>query len=301
MRLLSVVVLGVLSTTSFLVSHAQQPTEKSPNVLEGTLRVHPTIHDRFFIDDFGDGQKCTLLQADDRLKQIAPGSLLRVRGKLESKFLGEGPYEIGTRFIYMNVDKVEVLRNPATTLPELSDQPVADSALDRELDRVYAQLQPLFRRYYQQATAANLHGNGVRFEYNVTTYEFPYTGTGPPKKHENPIQRGPKKSGVACSVFIGKGPYSGPIQMQVAPEGTSLGPVTFDKKVFKLMLMAPHSAQKDMHLWVALSYPQDASAEFVKDFIAIIAAFEKDALPDTAPAIGGKRAAQRAPHNPDAE
>jgi hypothetical protein len=193
-----------------------------------------------------------------------------------------------------------VLRSATTTLPELSDQPLADAALERELDRVYAQLQPLFQKYYPQATAANLHGNGIRFEYNVTTYEFPYTGTGPPKaKHENPIQRGPRKGGVACSVFIAKGPYDGQLAMQLAPDSTSLGPVTHDKTVFKLMLMAPHSARQDMHLWAALSYPADASPDFIKEYVAILTAFEKDTLPNAAPAVAGKRAASHGDANGD--
>lgn len=298
MRILSAVVLCVLCITSFLVAHAQQPTEKSPDVLEGTLRVHPTLHVRYFIDDFGDGQNCALLKADDRLQQIAPGSLLRVRGQLGSKLFGEGPREIATRFIYMDVDEAEVLRSPATTFPELSDQPLVDTALDRELGRVYAQLQPLFQKYYPQAAAANLHRNGVHFEYNVTTYEFPYTG-GTKAKHEDPIQRGPKKGGVACSVFIAKGPYAGQLVMQVASESTSLGPVKIDKKVFTLMLMAPHSARQDVHLWAALSYPADASPVFIKEYVAILTAFEKDTLPNAAPAVAGKRVASHADGNGD--
>ncbi|MEX0675829.1 MAG: hypothetical protein WD063_02060, partial [Pirellulales bacterium] len=89
-----------------------------------------------------------------------------------------------------------------------TDVSLGDPALDRALDRVYAQLRPLFKKYYPQASAGNLHRNGIYIEQAVTTFEFPYTGP-PGRKHESPIQRGPKKGGILCHVSLEKGPYRG--------------------------------------------------------------------------------------------
>lgn len=85
------------------------------HVLEGTLRVHPKFHYRYYIDGFGDGQKCALFGADDQLQATKPGSLVRVRGQLASKFFGPrkptpGTALLSTWIIYMDVDEVEVLR-----------------------------------------------------------------------------------------------------------------------------------------------------------------------------------------------
>jgi hypothetical protein len=113
----------------------------------------------------------------------------------------------------------------------------------------------------------------MQFELNTTTYEFPYTGP-PGMKHENPIQRGPKAGGILCYVYLAKGPYRGQLAMP-GREGSTLGPVTLDKKEFKQMLMAPYSARRDMHLWAALDYPPDVSPEFLKEYVALMTAFEK--------------------------
>ena len=53
----------------------------SPDVLEGTLRVHPKFHYRYYIDGFGDGQECALFDADSKLASIKPGTPVRVSGR----------------------------------------------------------------------------------------------------------------------------------------------------------------------------------------------------------------------------
>jgi hypothetical protein len=141
-------------------------------------------------------------------------------------------------------------------------------------ERVQTELQALFQKYYPKAKFTNQEVNGLRFEYDVTTFEFPYAG---PKgaKHENPIQRGPKKGGILCNVFSREGSYTGPIAFP-SLDG-QIPQYTLDRKVYKTLLMAPYSAKRDAHLWVALSYPPDASEDFLKQFHAIINDFEKDA------------------------
>lgn len=100
------------------IADAQKVSKKPVDVLEGVLRVHPKFHYRYYIDGFGGGQQCALFLADKRLKQIKPGSLIRVRGDLASKRFGGDPKDkrsalAKTWIIYMNVDQVEVLRKSA--------------------------------------------------------------------------------------------------------------------------------------------------------------------------------------------
>ncbi|MEX0675830.1 MAG: hypothetical protein WD063_02065, partial [Pirellulales bacterium] len=65
-----------------------------------------------------------------------------------------------------------------------------------------------------------------------------------------------------------------------AAEDSTLGPMVVDKKIYKVMLMAPYSAKQDAHLWARLSYPSDASNGFLKEFRAIMTAFETEPPPD---------------------
>lgn len=140
-------------------------------------------------------------------------------------------------------------------------------------DRVCAKLQELFQKYYPKATSTNRNVNGFHFEYEVTTFEFPPAD--PTGKHENPIQHGPKKGGILCSVYLMKGEYRG--QLALSPRGGGqYGPNIIDRKMYKQLLAAPYSPKRDAHLWVSLSYPPDARDDFLKEFRAVMKDFEKD-------------------------
>jgi hypothetical protein len=93
--------------------------KKSPDVLEGVLRVHPKFHYRYYIAGFGDGQHCALFGADEQFKKIAPGTRVRVQGELAARFFGNTadptPALVSTWIIYMDVDKVELLRDRVET------------------------------------------------------------------------------------------------------------------------------------------------------------------------------------------
>jgi hypothetical protein len=140
-------------------------------------------------------------------------------------------------------------------------------------DHVVAKLQALFQRHYPKAAFRNSQVDGLHVEYEVTTYEFsPRDAT---KKHENPIQRGPKKGGILCSVYLEKGEYRG--QLAQSSHGLSQYELLLiDRKMYKQLLMAPYSPNRDAHLWVSLSYPPDANEHFLKEFRAIMKDFEKE-------------------------
>ena len=154
---------------------------------------------------------------------------------------------------------------------------------------VCEKLQALFQKYYPKATFRNLGVNGIHFEYEVTTFEFPYTGP-PGRKHMATTERGPKKGGILCSVYLEKGKYSGQIALMprlrkrayetysILPGGNSQYDLLIDRKVYKTLLMAPYSAKRDAHLWVSVSYPPDASEEFLKEFRALMDEFEDEAI-----------------------
>ena len=99
-----------------------QPKKQDLQTLEGLLRVHPKFHYRYYIDGFGDGQQCALFKADKRLRQLKPGSVIRVQGRLRSDFFGPRDNSgamISSWIIYMEVQQVKLLREPIepTKLP----------------------------------------------------------------------------------------------------------------------------------------------------------------------------------------
>lgn len=85
-------------------------------------------------------------------------------------------------------------------------------------DRVCAKLEALFKKHYPKATFDNQGVNGIHFEHEATTFEFPYTG---PKgvKREAEKQWGPKKGGILCSVYSHPGPYLGQLALRPPGEG----------------------------------------------------------------------------------
>jgi hypothetical protein len=103
---------------------AQKEAVRPADVLEGTLGASLKPRFPYFIEGFGDGQKCALFLADDRLKNIEPRSFIRVRGHLGSRYFGPNPMDphpavSPTWVIYMDVDDVEVLRKPPKVFPPL--------------------------------------------------------------------------------------------------------------------------------------------------------------------------------------
>jgi hypothetical protein len=139
-------------------------------------------------------------------------------------------------------------------------------------ESVCKKLQALFQKHYPAATFTNSQADGVRLEYRVTTFEFPPAD--PTLKHENPIQRGPQKGGILCSVHLEKGNYAGQLFLFPQRDGQH-GAYLIDRKVYKQLLLAPYSHKRDSHLWVSLSYPPDASEDFLKEFRALMSDFEK--------------------------
>jgi len=78
-------------------------------------------------------------------------------------------------------------------------------------------------------------------------------------------ERGPKPGGILCDITLQKGAY----------HGQTMVPQAFDKRYFKVLLLAPHAAKQDVHIEVHLSYPRDVNADFVKRFTDLANDFGK--------------------------
>jgi hypothetical protein len=144
---------------------------------------------------------------------------------------------------------------------------------------LYAKLKPVFEKYYPSATMTNKGANGLHFEYAVTNFDFstpPRPGAG--AKRENPIQRGPKHGGILCSVYLEKGKYHDQRIISFTPvEGGELAEFVNDRKEYRELVLAPYSKKRDAYLWVVLSYPPDATDEFLKELRKVVKSFSSDA------------------------
>lgn len=85
------------------------------SVLEGTLKVHPKFAYRFYLDGLANGQSCGLTGMDNKLKDLQPGTRIRVRGTLHSRHFEESAYHqpnaalIVADYIYMDVKHLKLV------------------------------------------------------------------------------------------------------------------------------------------------------------------------------------------------
>jgi hypothetical protein len=142
-----------------------------------------------------------------------------------------------------------------------SDQ--STNAANPALKRFYGELRTLFRRHYPKMTS-HLLKEKMHFEQETRIFiVHEPTKTG---EWQDPWEtRGPKPGGILCDVTLQEGRY----------QGAAVVPQTFDKRYFKVLLMAPYSAEHDCHLLVHLSYPGNVSGEFLKEFTEFVNNYPK--------------------------
>ncbi len=157
-------------------------------------------------------------------------------------------------------------------MPVWKDQhsPVPNAVCER--------LRRLFQKYYPEVSYTNRNLNGIRFEYDVTTYELPPpAGKG---KHESRRQRGPKAGGILCSVYLQRGAYAG--QAGLFPLGNGqYSNLVRDREGYRQICMAPYSSVINSHLWAVLSYPPDTSDDFIREYNAVMTDFANNKVLDT--------------------
>ncbi len=125
---------------------------------------------------------------------------------------------------------------------------------NQTLQPLYKQLGDLFHHYYPNATG-HLLGDKIHFEYDTRIFIVHE----PSKMGEwqDPWEeRGPKTDGILCEIELQHGTYG----------GAAVVPQTFDKRYFTVLLLAPYFQKIDAYLYVHLSYPREASKEFLKAF-----------------------------------
>jgi len=127
--LLSFSCLVIFVSPSYAVSEAKQSIQEQ-TTLEGTLKEHPKWLFKYLIK-LGSGQEIALRDLHDALKEIIPGSFIKVQGCLATTYHSGGTKDNPSPFsaqwvVYMDVKKVEVLKpygeniHPDTTFEDWS-------------------------------------------------------------------------------------------------------------------------------------------------------------------------------------
>jgi hypothetical protein len=162
-------------------------------------------------------------------------------------------YVVIVKLLSLVAASVSILALGAT--PLLNAQPEkADDAENPAFGRVYVEFRTVFLRHYPKATC-HLVKQNMHFEHNTRTFivhEPLKTG-----EWQDPWEtRGPQPGGILCEIVLQAGRY----------QGAAVVPQTFDKRYFKVLLLAPYSAKHDRHLSIQLSYPANVNSEFLKEF-----------------------------------
>jgi hypothetical protein len=134
-------------------------------------------------------------------------------------------------------------------------------ARQQRLEQLYSDLGTLFRRYYPDVTAHALN-EAIHFEYNTRVF-LVHEPLRSGEWQEARETRGPNPGGILCDIELRKGPYL----------GAAVVPQTFDKRYFKLLVLAPYSVSHDTHLYVHLYYPANVSSDFLREFTSAVEAF----------------------------
>ena len=131
-----------------------------------------------------------------------------------------------------------------------------------DVDAFYARLGAVLSKHYPQGAISTAEERW-RFDANTRLFmihEPLKTGEWQDARE----QRGPKRGGIYCEIVSESGPYL----------GAAVVPQTFDKRYFTVLLLAPYSKRLDRHLHVLLSYPGDATKDFLREFTEAVNRFE---------------------------
>ena len=149
------------------------------------------------------------------------------------------------------------------TMPGLAVSGAGEASMQTpDLNRFYSEMRTLFLRHYPRVKSQLLAGK-IHFEQDTRTFmihEPLKTGEWQDARET----RGPNRSGILCDIEWRKGEYL----------GQAMVPQTFDKHYFKLLVMAPHSVKHDAHLYIHLSFPDNVTGEFIKQFTELANNFE---------------------------
>ena len=124
-----------------------------------------------------------------------------------------------------------------------------------EVADYYASLRVFFAKHYPKVTAA-AKDDGMTFDFNTRTFLVHELTKDGAQWQDAAQQRGPNPGGIYCEIQQQKGPY----------DGQAKTPQTFDRRYFRVLLLAPYSKRLDRHLHILLYYPQTTDEAFLRDF-----------------------------------
>ncbi len=104
----------ILTSISFATTEAKQQMQEQA-ALVGILKEHPKWLFKYLIQPLGSGQEIALRGSHDVLKEIVPGSIIKVQGHLATMHHNGGTKENPSPFsaqwvVYMDVKNVEVMQ-----------------------------------------------------------------------------------------------------------------------------------------------------------------------------------------------
>jgi hypothetical protein len=142
----------------------------------------------------------------------------------------------------------------ALTMPARADE-VAD---------YFSTLQTLFAKYFPKVTATAKNG-GLTLDCQTRIFLIHERPRGGGDWQDASPQRGPNPGGIYCEIVSEEGPYNDQAE----------APQIFDKRYFKILLVAPYSKRLNRHLHILLYYPDGTPETFLREFKEAVDRFEK--------------------------
>jgi|SRR6516162_4236583 hypothetical protein len=134
--------------------------------------------------------------------------------------------------------------------------------LSPELSRLYSVIEEKLKQNYPDIKSE--HGrDDFAFECNVKVFPIKhYLKDGITEQPNFNKEIGPDKNGIMFDLELGHvgRPYM----------GQAVVPQLFVNKFFKVWLAAPHSTRLNRHVYVHLTYPLNADADFIRSIVDIV-------------------------------
>ncbi len=141
---------------------------------------------------------------------------------------------------------------------------IAIPARADDLTDYLSALRTLFEKHYHKGTSAPKDG-GLVFDCNTRIFLIHERARGGGDWQDASPQRGPNPGGIYCEIVSEEGPYNGQAEV----------PQIFDRRYFKVLLVAPYSKRLNRHLHILLFYPEGTPEAFLKEFRESVDRFEK--------------------------
>jgi hypothetical protein len=122
------------------------------------------------------------------------------------------------------------------------------------LTRLYSRLRPVFQRHYSEVSS-QLATDRIEFVQDTRTFLI-HTRLKTGEWQEAREVKGPNRRGILCSIELRQGKYG----------GAAVLPQTFNQQYFQTLVMAVPSADETAYFYVHLSYPDEVTPGFLKDF-----------------------------------